>query len=41
MVNVFCIPFGSVYYARAFIPKQNRPSINIVQDGVDSTILSP
>ena len=30
MVDLFWIPFGSVYYARAFIPKQNRPSINIV-----------
>ena len=30
IVNLFWIPFVSVYYARAFRPKQNRPSINIV-----------
>lgn len=31
----FSIPFGSIYYARTFILRQNCPSINMVLNGVD------
>jgi hypothetical protein len=29
------IPFGPMYHARTFTPKPNRPSINIVYNGID------
>ena len=29
-VFLFLIPFGSIYHARIFIPRQNYPSINVV-----------
>jgi hypothetical protein len=32
---LFSIPFGFIYHDRAFIPRQNRPSINMVYNGVD------
>jgi len=32
---VFSKLFGSVYQARTFIPKQIRPSINMVENDID------
>lgn len=34
-VILFSIPFGYVHHARFFIPRENRPSINVVENGID------
>ena len=35
-VNFVSIPFGYIYHAKTFIPGQNRPTINMVQKGIDA-----
>ena len=34
-VYLFSIPFGSIYHARVFIPRQNHPSIYMTWNGID------
>ena len=41
MVFLFSIPFGYIYYVRTLIPRQNRPSINMVHNVVDPNLCIP